>query len=319
MIDSVIYGLCTAFLWGTCDFLSRKPSQRVGYYLTSSLMQLFSFAGLIIVSFAFNLVDLRVLFSNQLLFLINIGIGFFLFSGLVFLYRAYSIGKMTIIAPIVSSYPIVTILLSVFVLGQTLPVAPALGVLIVLTGIILTGLRFARFESSPNSRPEFVRSQIMRADRFEIDSVGNDSAFSRFAKGFGFALISCISYGVLYFGLGVITPKFGFVLPVILTRGAAALISFALLIPTRNTLRIAEPRTVAWILLISALSSAGSLSFGFGILSAGDSISIVTTLSGLFSSVTLVLAWIFYHERLGKVQIFGICILLLGATIVLYS
>ena len=62
----------------------------------------------------------------------------------------------------------------------------------------------------------------------------NNSTHGRIAEGLDSALIACVSLGLVYFVLGVIASSSGYILPVMLMRGGAALSSFLLLAPLRQ-------------------------------------------------------------------------------------
>ncbi len=48
MLEAAIFGISAAIFWGAGDFISRRPSSQIGYYLTSAYMQILSFVGLTI-------------------------------------------------------------------------------------------------------------------------------------------------------------------------------------------------------------------------------------------------------------------------------
>jgi drug/metabolite transporter (DMT)-like permease len=83
---------------------------------------------------------------------------------------------------------------------------------------------------------------------------------------------------------------------------------------TRLDLR--PPQKSAWLALIGIglLDTVGFTSSTLGVLT--EQVSIVTVLSSLFSAVTVVLAWIFLHERLDRTQWLGVIIIFCGIVLV---
>ena len=61
----------------------------------------------------------------------------------------------------------------------------------------------------------------------------------------------------------------------------------------------------------------GFVTYNYGIQSASD-LPIVVTLSSLLGVVTVVLARMFYNERLGKLQVFGVFVIFASVATILY-
>ena len=61
----------------------------------------------------------------------------------------------------------------------------------------------------------------------------------------------------------------------------------------------------------------GFVTYNYGIQSASD-LPIVVTLSSLLGVVTVVLARMFYNERLGKLQAFGVFVIFASVATILY-
>ena len=84
-----------------------------------------------------------LILSYPLYFVINLLVGLGMFVALLFLYRGYATGIMSIAAPVAGSYPIVTILLVTVLLGETVTSARALGIATVIFGIIVAGIKLS--------------------------------------------------------------------------------------------------------------------------------------------------------------------------------
>lgn len=307
MIAAALFGLLSAALWASVDFASRIPSRKIGYYSTASYVQVVGFATLGIY-ILFSTSEYSV-FGHYDIFLlaINFLVGVFNFLGFLFLYRGFSTGLMSVVSPISSSYPIITILLSVFVLGTTIASLQRVGISLVLFGIILSGVRIRELRT--------VRvPQTITASSSTKQTVPQ----TRFTRGLGSAIISCVSFGTLYLFLSVVTSRTDLILPVFFMRLSAAIISFALLVPLGIRLARPDMRTFAIIAFIGIFDTIGYLSFDAGIHAAGNSLPIVATLSGLVGVFTILLARLFYKERLEMVQWLGVIALTVGVLVVLY-
>jgi drug/metabolite transporter (DMT)-like permease len=314
-IPPALFGLLAALLWGTVDFVSRRPSRKIGYYQTAAYVQIIGFLTLgIYVLVSPN--EYPVIGHYTLLLLaVNFMAGAFNFIGFLFLYRGFSSGIMSIVAPISGSYPIVTITLSISFLGAVVGQYQAIGIAIVLGGIILASVNLSEIQKLKSKTLIFPSDSIKLASEEQQLHVRKKS---RIARGSGSALVSCVSFGTLYFFLGFVTNQTDFIVPVLFMRLSAAVISCALLVPLGFRFVRPDLHSLAIIVFIGIFDTLGYLSFDAGILSAGSSLPIVATLSGLVGVFTIVLARIFYKEKLGALQWLGIAAITAGVSVVLY-
>src|ERR1700730_3662874 len=174
----VLLGLLTALSWGGSDFLARFATHRIGTLRTMLYMQ---FSGFILLTISLpwlggwgHLADgsgWPPWAWGALAGIINA------FSTLT-LYRSFEVGKMAVVAPLSASYPVLTVLLSLLS-GEHLWAARDAGIACTLLGVILV----AGGEKPPD------------ADDAE--------ALRRSGKGIGWALCSAITFGFLFWLLGV--------------------------------------------------------------------------------------------------------------------
>ncbi len=326
MILGAIFGLLAAASWGASDFVSLVPSRRIGYYLTASFLQL---VGLVEVSayvFIVNPSILSLAVSNPRILLVNFLVGILGFLSILFLLRGFLKGVMSIVSPIASTYPVFTIILSVLFLSATVGGIQAVGIALLLTGIILAGFKVSELRKAgvlPDpgapSSPVNLSNLGNPATALEKPSrFGLGSPHKWITKGVGSALGTALCAGFVFFGLGFVTPVFGSILPVFVIKGAATGASFALLIPLKQKFQVPNGRTMILLIFVGALDALGLIFFNLGILTAGASFPIVVTISSLGTVLTIILANVFYKERLDQIQYFGILVLLVGLSTVLY-
>src|SRR5260370_14425372 len=132
----ILLGLLTALTWGGADFIARFATHRIGALRSMLYMQLIGF----------------LLLSSVLPWLGGWGhladgsgwqpwawgilAGFLnAVSGLA-LYRAFEIGKMSVVAPLSASYPALTLLLS-WMTGDRLSVVRIAGIFCTLVGVVV--------------------------------------------------------------------------------------------------------------------------------------------------------------------------------------
>ncbi len=108
-MSSVILGLAAALSWGVYDFLSRFPSRAVGPIPTVLAV---TFFGLLLLSAWMVIGGDGITIVWPKLWLVAVAGIFFALATLA-LFAAFALGPMTIVAPIVGSYPALAMLFAV--------------------------------------------------------------------------------------------------------------------------------------------------------------------------------------------------------------
>ncbi len=294
LIEAPIFGLLAALFWGSTDFVSRHPSKKIGPEYATAYMQLFSLIGFTLYFLVTGLPPVAFLRAGGDLLLVVLVAGILNVFGLMQLYRSFSIGKMSLSAPIGSSYPIFTILLGFILLGQGIGMEKGIAIAIVIAGVMLTGIT-PDYQSVSNSPP---------GRRRNLSAVAS-------------AIAASIFFGAAYVGIDAASPYFGSILTVWLVRIGAVVFAFPLLLLVTRKLEVPKGGTWKWLILMAVLDTSGFIALTLGYIYAGNGAPIVTTLSSLLGAVTTILATVFYKDRLTKIQIVGIVILFLGVIIVL--
>src|SRR5271155_3807131 len=132
----ILLGLATALSWGSADFFARYATRKMGTFRTMLYMQFFGFL-LITIALRWlggwgHLADgsgWRPWAWGALAGSLN-------FVATLSLYRSFEIGKLSVVAPISASYPVLTVLLSLLS-GEHLRAARAIGIACTLLGVVL--------------------------------------------------------------------------------------------------------------------------------------------------------------------------------------
>jgi len=319
MLAAVFLGLLSAALWGTSDFLSRKTSNSIGYYLTVGYMQLIG----CIVSVAFASLygeHFPVMLRESKLLLLNVLIGLLVWVSFVFLYRGFSQGTMSIVAPVSGGMgPAIAVVLSVIILGQGIIPTEAYAIAGVIAGVILSGVKFSEvglFHTGVS--PPLSDSKL--SENTALDDAYFDGNWRglRVMKGLDSAIVSSVAGGAVYLGLGFLIPQAGWLFPVIIVKATGALAVFGFMLLGRGVFKIPSSRDMLWLILMGTLDLAGILTFGLGVLTAGGYLPLVITFSGLYGLVILMLSRIFYEEKLNTIQTAGILLVIAAAMTLLY-
>jgi drug/metabolite transporter (DMT)-like permease len=285
----IILGLTGALSWGIADFAARFASRRVGAYRTLFFMQFFGFVALsIYLKFAGGFSHVAPGWQPW---------GFTVAAGLLnvtaslSLYHSFEIGVMSIVAPVSSSYPALTVALSL-ASGERIHALRGIGIAVTLTGVILAAMSF---------EPKANNSQ----------APGDAPSGAHLSRGVGWAILAAIGFGFMFWFLGFhVIPLVGDAVSVWVMR-LTALISLAIFaLPTRQT--IGPPHgTVWWLLATVGLTDTAAFVANNAGLHIGP-VSVVSVLASLYGAVTVLLSWIFLRERLERSQWLGIVLIFAG-------
>lgn len=286
----ILLGLLTALSWGSSDFLARFATRRVGTLRTMLYMQAFGF--LLLTFFLSALHAWGHLFDGSgwqpwawglLAGCVNA------FATLA-LYRSFEIGKMSVVAPVSASYPVLTVLLSLLT-GEQLTLARAAGIGLTLVGVVL------------------VAGGEKTLDNETVE------AAQKSTKGIGWALCAALGFGVLFWLLGIrIVARTGPFATVWMIRMLGTFVSLSILWAKRLPMQRPE-------------GSAGWQLLGIGILDTGafvlnnrgmqlEQVAVVSVLASLYGAVTVALAAIVLREHVSRWQWTGIAAIFVGIALI---
>jgi len=278
----ILLGLGAALCWGLGDFAITTLARYVGSARSLLYIQIFS------LLFWVTLIGLfpHEVTGNLNPWLLAILAGAFHVVGLATTYRAFEIGTLSFVSPLASSFAVVTALLFVITGDGPAPIA-LLGTLLLVTGIVV----------------------VTRATQ-------SDGPVT--LKGVPEAIASAVCFGVMFWMIEAYVQRpLGYVFPLILLKlmastFAAGYVAQSKAEPTEGT---PGRLKLAFIALLAALlDTLAWVSFLFG--SQLNHTAVVTALASLFSVVTVVLAGIFFKERLNKPQWIGVAVVLGGILLV---
>jgi drug/metabolite transporter (DMT)-like permease len=292
----ILLGLLAAFTWGVADFFARFAAQRVGNIRTLFYMQLM---GLVGISFWLFLFEPNIKWDWPLVALAALlGVGNTI-AGLC-LYRSFEVGLLAVVSPIAASYGAITLCLGLLT-GQRPRVSELLGLVVVIVGVILasTPLTFGRNvqkAKKPDKKPLRYRVQ------------------SALANGVGLAIAAALVWGVVFWGLGYVSPTLGGILPVWEMRFIAPVVIFGLARATKASLSLPDKTSLWWIFGIAVFDTGAYIAYNKGLQFAESGL--VAVIASLFSAVTILLAWLFLREKLAANQWAGVFIILIGMALV---
>jgi len=299
---AIILGLTGAISWGAADFAARFASRQVGAYRTLFFMQFFGFLALSVYLKSTGGFS-RGIAPGWHPWAMAVAAGLLNTLASLALYHSFEHGTLSIVGPVSSSYPALTVALS-FLSGERIQPVRAAGLAITLVGVILAATSFAQTKDThPEKHPEHPSATPAKHSRAHLST------------GVGWAICAALGFGVLFWFLGFhVVPAVGSAVSVWVMR-LTALVSLALAAaPTRQTLQL--PRDSVWWLLLAVgiLDTAAFVANNAG-LSTGQ-VSVVSVLASLYGAFTVLLAWIFLRERLERSQWLGIVLIFIGIVLV---
>jgi len=272
-------GLLTASTYGTADFLAKLSTTRIGFLRTALFMQLVG--SILLLPLAVP--DFSRLLLNPWMTLGGILLGTINALATIVLYKGFEVGRLSVVSPIASCAPLISVMLAISFLGETLTQELALGIAFVIIGIVLVCIQKEQGDISKQVR-----------------------------RGVVYAILFMVLGGSLMMGVKPVSHVLGVYVLVLLMRWMGI-----------STIGIAflawKPRgevglNVFYLIFATAvLDTFGNVSYIIGV-NLGT-VSVVSTLAGLFSAVTVLLACAILKEKLTIHQLVGFASIVVGITI----
>jgi|TARA_B110000967_G_scaffold45148_1_gene45307 drug/metabolite transporter (DMT)-like permease len=272
---SLTLGMIAACAWGVHDFCIRFVSQRGGILPAIATVMVGGALFLLPISGAFGNWSAMTLQS----FGLSVISGAVYLVGCISLYKAFGIGPVRVVAPIVGSYPILSIGWAAL-MGQPVLWDQWLAVGCVIMGVAIVGMLSDHSESDGSQRAAIGWSLVG-------------------AGGFAMA-----------FAVGHLATQVGSELPVILVTRLTAATGAIILLALSSGAKI--PERSAWPLL-ALMSLLDALALGI-VIAAGNlhRPEFAAVAASTFGIITIILAWLFLKERMTGGQWFGVAVCFLG-------
>ncbi|MEX0923045.1 MAG: DMT family transporter [Rhodovibrionaceae bacterium] len=257
----------TAFGWGTADFIARFTGRAMGHAVALVGMLLMSGVVLTGAALAMGLRFDWTFQGAELLLLAGVGI----MAGTLLLYWGLSRGPVTIVAPIVGSYPALNLLIAVTLGVRPTPLQWGL-MLLVLAGVVVVSRASKSFEDGNEFTPAALRKTV-------IISLGSAVGFALGVAGAQYA-----------------TPIYGEWQTVILARWLSLAFAVAFLLLQSRRLPAVPLRWTPLLLLQGILDGGAYLALVYGSSGIGAALTVVVASS--FSAITVLLARLILREAM---------------------
>ncbi|MDG6914351.1 MAG: DMT family transporter [Nitrososphaerota archaeon] len=285
---AIVLGLALAFCFGTSDYLSKGLVGKVGSY-RATVYTLATSGALVAVPSLFLGEARRTTYADGAILGV---IACSTFAAFAFMYRGYQRGNLSVVSPVVNSFPIFSVGFSVLVLGVRI----SGGVLLALTGVILGVL-------------------LVSTDMSVLGS-----ARRTLTPGVPEALAASVLFAVALTSLGDGYSRMGYLLPPISARAGGALVGLLAGAASGQDLRPFRGPPLVRLLAMAALEAAGLFAFGLAsFYSSGlAALPITTTLAGMGAVFTVGFALLLLKERVMLNHAVGIAVIVTSVAALLY-
>jgi len=290
----ILLGLSAAFWWGASDFMASRVARSVGALRALLITQTF---GLVAVG-ALLASKGSTPSAPQNVWWMMLGIAIAQAASVFLFYRAFEIGKLSLVAPIMSSFAIVTAILA-FLSGERPARLALVGALCLVAGVvcITRGHQGTQSVESGDGAPE-----------------------GSTLRGVPEAIAAAVGYGFVFWGLDFVVPSLGVFWPLAFLRmGVLVCLSTALLFLRGSVLKESPSpstwRAMVWpSIIVAGADTLAWLSFNTG--TQREDVAIVTTLGSLYSGFAVFFACLIWKERLQRFQWLGVAMIFLGIILV---
>jgi drug/metabolite transporter (DMT)-like permease len=308
-VTAILGGLAAAVLWATATLASSRSSRMIGSRVVLAWVMIVG----TIVGLPIALVTgIPAEVPPDTLPLVVLA-GLCYSAGLYSTYKALTIGKVSIVAPIVATEGAVGALIAV-ALGDPLTLVAALLLAVIAGGVVLSSIEPAR--------PDVPAGDIeLAADA--LDGPARDDARARVAD--HAALVAddaertrkTVLYSVaaaLIFGVGLVAAgtSAALIAPIWVAVGTRFVGLAVVALPVILQRRLVLTRQALPLVVIAGVGEiVGSTASAWG---STYSIAITAVLGSQFAAIAAVLAYFLFGERLSRTQVVGVVLIVGGVT-----
>lgn len=283
---AILGGFLAAMSWATATLASSRSSRMIGPMSVLGWVMAVGWLAAIGPALLATPIDLD---GPNVAGMIIVGLSHNI--GLLLAYAALSIGRVSIVAPIVATEGALAAVLSV-VLGEALDATTA-----ILLAVIATGVVLAAVERSAD-RPDATADAPVRNRRAAIFAIAAAITFS----------IGLVGSGKL--GAAGVPPAW----VMVASRTVGVLIIVLPLLLTRR-FRLSRP-ALPLVVLAGILEVFGGAIY---VVAATEDIAVAAVLSSQFAAIAAVAAFFLFRERLQRLQIAGVVLIAVGITMLAAS
>jgi drug/metabolite transporter (DMT)-like permease len=303
-VTAILGGLAAAALWAAATLASSRSSRMLGSRVVLGWVMLVG----CVVGLPLAFVDAPPAPLQPATAGLLLVAGVCYVAGLGLVYAALQIGKVSIVAPIVATEGAIAAVIAV-ILGDPLGLAAGVVLAVIAIGVVLSSM-----DRSTTDVPAGDTDLVADA----LDGPPTPSALSHtppIAPGDTRRSALLAIGAALIFGVGLFcSGKAAAVVPVAWVALSARVVGVAVItLPLFLRGRLRLTKAAVPLLLISGVGEIlGSMASAWG---ARESIAIVAVLGSQFAAISAVVAYLLFGERLSRVQVIGVVLVVVGVTV----
>ena len=299
-MTAIIGGLGAAFLWAGATLASSRSSRMIGSRVVLGWVMI---VGLIVGLPLGVISGVPTGVPADAPFLVLVA-GLAYAGGLYSAYRALTVGKVSIVAPIVATEGAIAALIAV-ALGDELGLTAAILLAIIVVGVVLSSIEPAR--------PDVIAGDIeLAADALDAPA-GVAPPVPHEERPREAVLLALLA--ALIFGVGLVASGRAAILipPLWVAIGVRVVGLFVVVLPLVAQRRLTLTRAALPLVVIAGIGEIlGSTLSAWG---ASVNIAIAAVLGSQFAAIAAVFAFFLFGERLSRTQLVGVVLIVLGVTV----
>jgi drug/metabolite transporter (DMT)-like permease len=284
---AVVLALLSALGYGLSDFVGGLVSRRTSAWSVAVVVQVAATVCTVLVALAFGGAPGPGDLGWALLAGVGSGVG------VGFLFRGFSRGRMSVVAPLSAVGAALVPVVVGLVLGERPGLLVTVAIVAALPGIWLVASGEAQQEGPPAAAPE-------RAEQETVPSGVLDG------------VLAGLGFGVMFAALGQVPEEAG-LWPLALSQGVSAVTVVALAVVLRQPWR---PERSTWAAVPAGPLSAGAI-VCFQLATRSGLLAVTSVLASLYPAATILLAMAVLRERIHPGQAVGL--VLCGVTVTLVA
>jgi drug/metabolite transporter (DMT)-like permease len=275
---AILGGLGAATVFATATLCSSRSTRMIGAGSVLAWVMIVGF--LIVAPWAAVEGVPEGLDGSSIAWLVVVGLGNV--AGLFLAYSALRIGKVGLVAPIVSTEGAIAALIAAFA-GE--PIATGVGVTL---GVIALGILLAARSQEPEPVAATAPATVVSL----------------------YAVAAALCFGVSLYATARVSADLPIVWALIPAR-IAGLVVIALPLAVTARLRLTRPA----LPLVLASGVAEIAGFAFFAVGSRHSVAVSAVLASQFGAIAAVAAYVLFRERLGALQLAGVVLIVVGVTV----
>lgn len=282
----ILMGLATMSLWGVAIFLAAIANRKLNNVVVLFWMQFFGFLlGVLYFVYSIKSFNFTILvpYLPQLIIVALLQIGAYLSF-----YKGLAKGQVSMVSSIGASWGLLTAILGVVFLHESLKINQIGAIILIALGIVLVSINIK-----------------------ELISNKKITLFIGVREG----LIAMVCWGVALFLLASLTKAIGWFLPAFIFRLFLLIFLSTFILFSKKQFIPTKVDFPFWLLLAIGLFDMGAF-FTFSLGTSGSYASIVAPIGSAYAVVTIVLAKIFLQDKIKINQWIGILGIICGLVLI---